>query len=223
MDSKENSGFNAVFGGGGSGSSGGGVQSVTGLATNNTDPLNPIVEIAVDPSLTGDGTPASPLMVSRVSSNPSTLAIQSGNATIVNTAGVSISASFLITANTLNPSCVIDFVTRVKRMSGSTSMFFVQIYINTSNSLTGATLIGKSLLGSGTTTIMQMQRTYNISSNFLFAFSGGTQAITDIQSSTDPLDTIGINVTIDNYFIIAISNSSTDSLVCDMAKLIQSS
>ena len=39
------------------------VQSVTGLDTDNTDPLNPIVEISVDGStITGSGTPASPLV-----------------------------------------------------------------------------------------------------------------------------------------------------------------
>ena len=40
-----------------------GVQSVTGLNTDNTDPLNPIVEISVDGvTITGDGTPANPLV-----------------------------------------------------------------------------------------------------------------------------------------------------------------
>jgi hypothetical protein len=44
-------------------SSGGGVKSVTGLNTNNTDPLNPIVQISVDgTTITGDGTPSSPLV-----------------------------------------------------------------------------------------------------------------------------------------------------------------
>ena len=45
-----------------SSSSTSGVQSVTGLNTDNTDPLNPIVEISVDgTTITGDGTPANPL------------------------------------------------------------------------------------------------------------------------------------------------------------------
>jgi hypothetical protein len=45
-----------------SGGSGGGVQSVTGLNTDNTDPTNPIVQISVDgTTITGAGTPASPL------------------------------------------------------------------------------------------------------------------------------------------------------------------
>ena len=40
-----------------------GVQSVTGLDTDNTDPLNPVVNIAVDgTTITGQGTPASPLV-----------------------------------------------------------------------------------------------------------------------------------------------------------------
>jgi hypothetical protein len=47
------------------GGSGGGVQSVTGLDTDNTNPLNPIVKISVDGnSITGDGTPTSPLQAS---------------------------------------------------------------------------------------------------------------------------------------------------------------
>jgi|688.fasta_scaffold40257_5 hypothetical protein len=50
---------NATGGGGTSG-----VASVTGLDTDNTDPLNPIVNISVDgTTITGDGTPANPLVV----------------------------------------------------------------------------------------------------------------------------------------------------------------
>jgi hypothetical protein len=45
-----------------SGGSGTGVQSVTGLSTDNTDPQNPVVNIEVDnTTITGAGTPASPL------------------------------------------------------------------------------------------------------------------------------------------------------------------
>lgn len=43
--------------------SGSGVMSVTGLNTDNTDPLNPIVQISVDGvTVTGNGTPGSPLV-----------------------------------------------------------------------------------------------------------------------------------------------------------------
>jgi len=44
---------------------GGYVQSVTGLDTDNTDPQNPVVQIAVDGvTITGDGTPGNPLVSS---------------------------------------------------------------------------------------------------------------------------------------------------------------
>lgn len=44
-------------------SSGGGVASVTGLNTDNSDPANPIIQISVDgTTITGNGTPGSPLV-----------------------------------------------------------------------------------------------------------------------------------------------------------------
>ena len=46
-----------------SGFTGGTVQSVTGLDTDNTDPANPVVQISVDGvTITGDGTPGNPLV-----------------------------------------------------------------------------------------------------------------------------------------------------------------
>jgi hypothetical protein len=44
--------------------SGGGVESVTGLNTDNTDPLNPVIDISVSSGITGAGTPVSPLIAS---------------------------------------------------------------------------------------------------------------------------------------------------------------
>lgn len=61
--------------GGGGGS---GVQSVTGLDTDNTDPLNPIVNIAVDGiTITGQGTPGDPLV-----------AVTGGGGTVTSVTGV---------------------------------------------------------------------------------------------------------------------------------------
>jgi len=46
---------------------GSGVQSVSGLNTDNTDPSNPIVQISVDgTTITGDGTPSSPLQANYI-------------------------------------------------------------------------------------------------------------------------------------------------------------
>lgn len=49
------------------GASGSGVQTVSGLNTDNTDPVNPIVKISVDgTTITGDGTPMNPLQVNYI-------------------------------------------------------------------------------------------------------------------------------------------------------------
>ena len=49
------------------GTSGSGVQTVSGLNTDNTDPANPIVKISVDgTTITGDGTPANPLQANYI-------------------------------------------------------------------------------------------------------------------------------------------------------------
>ena len=66
----------------GGGGGGGGVESVTGLNTDNTDPDNPIVRISVDgTTITGSGTPASPL-VSPPQATPTLQQVISAGATL---------------------------------------------------------------------------------------------------------------------------------------------
>lgn len=65
----------SVIGSGGGGT--GIVETVTGLDTDNTDPANPIVQISVDGvTITGAGTPGSPLVATGGSGAPGDLVIQ---------------------------------------------------------------------------------------------------------------------------------------------------
>ena len=60
--------------------SGSGVQSVSGLNTDNTDPVNPIVKISVDgTTITGLGTPASPLQANFIPATNYGLYAQTSN------------------------------------------------------------------------------------------------------------------------------------------------
>lgn len=156
-----------------------------------------------------------------VSGNPSATGIQSGNATTVNSAGVSISKTITISANTLASSCVLDFTTRMSRLNGSTSMAFIQVYKNTSNSLTGATLIAKGSLFNTTDNTNTIQRTFNISGGNLIFHAANDPQNTDVITSTNSIQTTTFAVNTTNYILIAISNSATDSLVINMAKLTQ--
>ena len=61
---------------------GSGVQSVSGLNTDNTDPSNPIVQISVNgTTITGDGTPASPLQANLIPATNYGLYAQTSNST----------------------------------------------------------------------------------------------------------------------------------------------
>jgi hypothetical protein len=65
-----------------SGTSGTGVQSVSGLNTDNLDPLNPIVKVIVDgTTITGLGTPASPLQANFIPTTNYGLYSQTSNST----------------------------------------------------------------------------------------------------------------------------------------------
>ena len=156
-----------------------------------------------------------------ISGNPSAAAIQSGNATTSNTAGVTISRSITIAANTFSSSCVLDFTTRMIRLTGTTSMSFIQVYTNTTNSLTGATLIAKSSLFSGTDFTNTIQRTFNIIGGNLISHNANDPQNTDIMTSNNSVSSVAFSVTATNYILIAINNSSTDQLVINMAKLTQ--
>lgn len=80
----------------------GDVQSVTGLNTDNTDPVNPVVKISVDgSSITGSGTPGSPLASHVVSGS----AVTSLNGETNTVSLVSVGGTIAITtptANTIN-------------------------------------------------------------------------------------------------------------------------
>jgi hypothetical protein len=65
---------NTSSGGGG----GGGVQSVTGLDTDNTDPQNPVVDIKIDTTLSGAGTPSSPLSGLAINSTTDAIPVKTG-------------------------------------------------------------------------------------------------------------------------------------------------
>jgi len=88
----------------------GGVQSVTGLNTDNTDPANPVIQISVDGvSIIGDGTPGNPL----VSTGGSGF---SYTRTLVNTTPYSITSTFgynVYYVDATAGAIVIDFPTAV--------------------------------------------------------------------------------------------------------------
>lgn len=98
-----------------------GVQSVTGLDTDNTDPANPIVKIAVDgTTITGLGTPSSPLVATGGGSGSGTAIVETVSQTSHGfTTGQAVRSSYvsgqytLAQADTGDNSAVIGIVSDV--------------------------------------------------------------------------------------------------------------
>lgn len=61
---------------------------------------------------------------------------------VTGTTAMTKSASILIAANSITQNTVLELISRAIRISGTASTIFHQIYINTTDSLTGATLLG---------------------------------------------------------------------------------
>jgi len=75
------------------------------------------------------------------SSNPKAIAVSPFDGTNVSSTIATISRSILIPANTFDTNCIIEVVWGAVRISGTSAGGQSALYINTSNSLSGATLV----------------------------------------------------------------------------------
>jgi hypothetical protein len=139
-----------------------------------------------------------------ISSNPRTLASLIGS-NLIGTAN-QISTSYKIAGGTLvanNSIFINDLLTKTAGSTTSTG----RIYINTSNSLTGATLIATVGAMTSTTYIQRVFRTYYFNGTHLLVYNPTSQLSTDVTAGTITL--VPFNPANDYYFIFAVQNSNT--------------
>jgi hypothetical protein len=140
-----------------------------------------------------------------ISSNPKTLA--SVNGTLIVGSTNQISASVLIPSGTLKANNTIFIRNLLYKFVGSSSST-ARMYINTSDSLTGATLIATAgLMGNSTQYIQQFWRNFYFDGTNLYCYSPGTLISSDLTSGQISL--ISFNPSTAYYLIFAIQNSST--------------
>jgi hypothetical protein len=140
------------------------------------------------------------------SSNPTTIGGAYG--TGVTGLANAVSATVLIPANTIvttNTIYIKAFIDRTL-VSGAGSTAF-RFYTNTTNSLTGATLLGSG--GSMATTVrfQRFERNIYVDINNMNCFATGTSASNDYTISAISL--IPFNKTVDNYLIFTVQHSSS--------------
>lgn len=139
-----------------------------------------------------------------VSANPRTLANING----LNLTGTAnqISASVLIPADTLVTNNSIYIRNLLTKSAGSTTST-PRIYLNTTNSLTGATLIGTSAGMNAAIYLQRFERNFFFDGTHLNVYNPSNGISTDLTSGT--LTKVAFNPAIDNYLIFAVQNSST--------------
>lgn len=143
-------------------------------------------------------------LTSTIQSNPRCLDVMLGN-NITGTTSMTKSGSILIPANTITGPSVLDIISRGIRVSGTAATMYHQMFKNTSDSLTGATLIGifttlttAQYFSQGTRQALIIPNT-----NTMKIFSASGTTATDYLSSS-AASSITFDETVDNYIIFAM-------------------
>ena len=157
------------------------------------------------------------------SANPSVIALSATDGTaITGTTTETISRSLLIPANTFTTDGMLEVLARMTK-TGALGTSNMRIYKNTSNTLTGATLIAST--GSNTAAIVfnQAIRNFRINSNTLSGFSANSSQTFDYASSSSALSSTTFTTNVDNYILFSIQLANTaDSANVSMARVTKS-
>jgi hypothetical protein len=145
-----------------------------------------------------------------INGNPSLGVIQGTN--VVGTTAFTKSATIPLPANTISAVTVLEIEARAIRVAVTGVTFGFQVYINTSDSLTGATLLGAFQTVAGTNWFSQGRRSFFIDPtvNQLTTLNSGTTSPTDfVASGTNTVFTF--DETLTYYIIFALQPSAITS------------
>jgi hypothetical protein len=150
------------------------------------------------------------------------LATASPNITHTGTTNNTLIYSKLIDANVIETGDTIQFSTKFTKPAGSAANTTVRLYINTSASLSGATLLATYATTNLNGRFFLVERTANVdgaTTNFIAATSG---ALTDSASlSTVASSDVSIDWTVNQYIIVAIQlGNAADSTSLRMVNVI---
>jgi hypothetical protein len=153
-----------------------------------------------------------------LNSNPKLLSFTgiTGSNSVSNS--VTICHSVLLPANTLGTNNILQLVLRMIRITNTAGQVFARIYINTSNSLTGATLISPAFTmnGGGAQNIGYCERHYSYNGTSLTTYVNTAFS----EYTTGTIQTTTFNRTVNQYILFTIqSNTATDVSNIDLYKV----
>jgi hypothetical protein len=131
-----------------------------------------------------------------------------GNATgtlINNSTANTIGASILIPANTLVATQVLQLRSQVRKIGGSGTTN-IRFYINTTNSLVGATQIGQAQNMTGSGQMQRVARDFYITNNSIQCYLPTNPIATD--ASSGAMTNVTYTLALPYYLIAAVQNST---------------
>lgn len=123
---------------------------------------------------------------------------------------VTICHSLLIPANTFSLNNILQLVFRMYRQSGNLGQLYGRIYSNTTNSLTGATLISNiyTMNGGGTAFLGYCERNYSYDGTSLRTMVGSTQS----EYTVGAIQTTTFNRTSNQYILFTMQCQNTSDV-----------
>jgi len=128
--------------------------------------------------------------------------------TVANTLTITPTYSQLIPANTFSAGDVIDLECRLTSPGAKTSISSLYFYVNTSNSVSGATQLG-IFSGVATTRTLQASRKLSVKGATSKSIASAVSASSDIIASAS-MTTHTIDWTVDQYILFAIGHTVAD-------------
>jgi hypothetical protein len=170
-------------------------------ATDLLDCTSIIGGVEVNNTITG----AQIIAAASGGSSPYTTVGNSAGTPVNNSTANTISASILIPGSTLVATKVLQLRAQVRKISG-TGTSNIRFYINTTNSLVGATQIGQAQNMTGSGQMQRVARDFYIDTNFLLCYLPTNPIATDLSSGSSS----SISYTLANayYLIGAVQNST---------------
>jgi hypothetical protein len=155
--------------------------------------------------------------------NPTLIVASYDNGTAVTgTTTETISQSLLIPANTFSTSGALEIMARMTK-TGTAGTTIFRAYRNTTNSLTGATLIATFGAFVTSNVFAMCNRTFRINSNLMTGANATGASAVDTGGSANAALSTTFTTNVDNYIIFSITLSNTaDSVNVSLARAIKS-
>jgi hypothetical protein len=154
-------------------------------------------------------------------SNPKVIALSATNGTVITgTTSLAISRSLLIPANTITGESVLEFMARYQKV-GTTGGNSCTVYVNTSPTLTGASLVATFSSSIGPT-LVQGIRNVRINTSNLHTLNPASGTFNDYASFITSESVVSFNASVDNYLLFCVQNGAVgDSNVVQMARVVK--